>query len=422
MVAGRGKVGITDLGGLAINTHIESFQVDAEFLADREIGIETGVLDTQLDTMAYVSAIDLVLSTIQRTEDHLLVEGTPLSVVRNDHSFKYHVVVDLELPVAAGTAISSSVVTLAVLALDNIDGGVHFADRSFTEDAEITIEANPGTFTKEKALAWRKVGINRVSVGVQAFDDTLLKRLGRIHSSSTAYAQIKLLHECGFDNISLDLIFGLPGQTLSMWQDTLKVACELPIQHISCYSLIVEEGTPFYQDYQTGLLTLPDEETERQMAHFAISYLKEQGFYQHEISNFSKKGFESIHNNGYWEGVPYLGLGLGASSLAVDQNGEEWRFSKNKNYKEYCHYYSKEDCSKLSLEDRMSEFVFLGLRKTCGISRKEFIIRFGRTIESVYGEALQKHLQDGLLQQIDDRYSLTNLGLDLANQVMEDFV
>lgn len=314
--------------------------------------------------------------------------------------------------------------TPSLISSDDIGHFMKFISQQvlFTDDAEITIEANPGTFDRQKALAWKEAGINRVSVGVQTFDNGLLKRLGRIHTREEALSQIQMLSECGFDNISIDLIFGLPGQTLSQWQETLQIAASLPIRHISCYSLIVEEGTPFFEDYQKGLLNLPSEETEREMAHFAAAYLVEQEFLQYEISNFAKAGFESRHNTGYWEGIPYMGIGLGASSLSVDCKEKRCRYSKTTDFSEYCSGYKRNNMLFLSNEERMSEFAFLGLRKTAGISKRVFRELFNVPLETVFGPAIKKHLNNGLLKETPDGYALTTRGLDLANQVMEDFI
>lgn len=286
-------------------------------------------------------------------------------------------------------------------------------------DAEITIEVNPGTVTLEKAMAWKEQGFNRVSMGVQAMQNELLRKLGRIHGVQEVLESHTLLKEAGFTNISFDLMMGLPGQTLAMWEDTLKQALALKPKHLSCYSLIIEEGTPFYEAQDT--LALPDEDTERDMYHLTKELLSEQGFRRYEISNFSQPGFESRHNIGYWRRKPYIGAGLGASSLLV----EEVRVQNTGNIEEYL---SKkfpnlwQDRQELSIEDQMAEFMFLGLRCSCGVNAETFEHQFGRSLQEVFGKAVQRHIANGLLQVTKGCISLTDKGFDLANQVFMDFL
>lgn len=313
--------------------------------------------------------------------------------------------------------------TPSVLSCDELDSILKALQKSFhiENDAEQTIEVNPGTVTAEKAHFWKQKGINRISMGVQAMDDHLLKRLGRIHTKKQVIESWELLRRAGFENISFDLMMGLPGQTLSMWEETLRQALTLNPQHLSCYSLIVEEGTPFFE--KQSELDLPDEETERQMYWRTCQLLSEANMRQYEISNFSQPCYESRHNTGYWRRKPYIGLGLGASSLLKEQ-------IRTKNTSDLGLYIAHsadqkaicEERQVLSIQDQMEEFMFLGLRCTHGVKGSEFLRLFGRSMETVYEAAISKHLQYGLLKQEEDRIYLTKRGLDVANQVFADFL
>ena len=292
---------------------------------------------------------------------------------------------------------------------------------SLTEDAEITLEANPGTVTREKALLWKEAGINRISIGAQAMQARLLKTLGRIHSKEEIIKTISTLKECGFDNLSLDLMFGLPGQTPEEWKQTLKEAVGLGVKHLSCYSLILEEGTYLY-DHQKEY-SFPGEDAEREMYHTAVSYLKENGFARYEISNFALPGFESRHNIGYWIRRPYFGFGLGAASLTE----EGVRYSNTSDMERYLRSSGhvrdiRESVEKLSVLDAMEEFMFLGLRLACGVKEEEFKRVFNKELKEVYQEPVEKHLKNGLLEEADGSLRLSERGVDLANVVMADFL
>lgn len=289
-----------------------------------------------------------------------------------------------------------------------------------TAQAEQTLEANPGTITPEKARCWKENGINRISMGVQSMKDSLLLKLGRIHNRRQVWESYEILRQAGFTNLSLDLMMGLPDQTLSDWISTLKQALELEPAHLSCYSLIIEEGTPFYDERHT--LSLPDEETERAMYYAARELLAEAGLFQYEISNFARPGYESRHNLGYWRRAPYLGLGLGASSCL-----DEMRFQNTQNLNQYIRLSASpealhEEKQVLSQQDQMEEFMFLGLRCTRGVQKDQFARLFGRTMESVYADAIQRHKADGLLIEQEGWLRLTERGMDLANQVLVDFL
>lgn len=295
-------------------------------------------------------------------------------------------------------------------------------------DAECTIEANPGTITFDKAQIMKRIGINRVSIGVQTFNDRLLKTLGRIHTEKQAEESLGLFQNAGFDNLSVDLMTGLPGQTVQDVTDSICKAVSLGVTHLSCYSLIVEEGTEFYRLFQKGQLPLPDEDTERTMYHEAVKTLRSLGFERYEISNFSKPGFQSRHNSGYWMRRPYLGLGLGASSLY-----DETRWHNTQNLAEYNKLAQadsveislkgiRRDVEKMTIKDQMEEFMFLGLRMDRGITYSDFRRLFKKDLYQVYGNAIEKHCQDGLLCKEEDRLHLTDRGVDLSNQVFVDFL
>ena len=295
------------------------------------------------------------------------------------------------------------------------------------DDAEISMEVNPGTADADKLCAFRKVGINRLSIGVQSFDDGELKRLGRIHTADQAREIMSAAREAGFQNINLDLMSALPGQSVLSWERSLQEAVRQAPEHISAYSLIIEEGTPFAE---MDLLPLPSEEEDRLMYHRTQTVLAEYGYQRYEISNYARPGRACRHNCGYWTGHEYLGLGLGASSLIGDRRFKvtasmpeylrRIRLADSGEIKDPAHYY--EEIQQLTLRDRMEEFMFLGLRMTEGVSEAEFRRRFGNPVDAVYGPLLARHTDGGLLERTGDRIRLTEKGLDLANYVMSDFI
>lgn len=286
------------------------------------------------------------------------------------------------------------------------------------ENAEITIEANPGTLVGKKLPVYKKCGINRVSFGLQSADNEELKNLGRIHSFEEFLKSFQSARMAGFTNISIDLMSGIPGQTLESWKNTLKKVTMLKPEHISAYSLIIEEGTPFGE----RKLQLPDEDTEYRMYENTAGILEEYGFHQYEISNYAKGGRECRHNKGYWQRIDYLGLGLGASSLL-----DHMRFSNTADMKEYIGNSAFPDKIRQNMEslteaDEMAEFMFLGLRMTEGVSMEAFAEYFGKNMENVYGEVLKKHLEIGMLEQKGDRIYLSRKGIHVSNGVMADFL
>ena len=285
-------------------------------------------------------------------------------------------------------------------------------------DAEITIEANPGTLLYNKLPVYHDCGINRVSIGLQSADNQELKNLGRVHSFEEFLKSYQSARMSGFTNISVDLMSGIPGQTLESWKNTLKKVTMLKPEHISAYSLIIEEGTPF----ASRTLNLPDEDAEYNMYEATAQILREYGFEQYEISNYAKKGRECRHNVGYWIRQDYLGFGLGASSLY----GKE-RFANTQDMKKYLENSRtpekiREKEPPLTREDEMAEFMFLGLRMTRGISKAEFERQFGSEIDAIYGDVLRKYKSMGLLLEENGRIFLSREGIHVSNSVMADFL
>ena len=292
-------------------------------------------------------------------------------------------------------------------------------------NAEITIEANPGTVTAEKLQAYKKCGINRISFGLQSTNNEELKLLGRIHTYEEFLESYQLARACGFENINVDLISAIPKQTVSSWEETLQKVVGLEPEHISAYSLIVEEGTPFAKMYGEGCPgehDLPSEEEERAIYYRTEELLEKAGYHRYEISNYAKTGKECRHNLGYWERKDYLGIGLGAASLINNV-----RYKNTDDLLYYMEHSSdlsaiQENVEKLSLQERMEEFMFLGLRKMEGVSVTEFENIFEKTMEECYGEHIQKLKEQGLLEQKEGRLMLTSQGIDVSNYVFGEFL
>ena len=287
---------------------------------------------------------------------------------------------------------------------------------------EITIEVNPGTVDEEKLQCYKANGVNRLSMGLQSVKDEKLRLLGRIHTYQEFAESYELARKVGFDNISIDLISSVPGQTLQEWKEELEIAAVQNPEHISVYQLIIEEGTPFYEKYAEHPELLPDEETSREIYLWTGRFLKEAGYEQYEISNYAKPGKESRHNLKYWERGDYLGLGLGAASMV-----RNIRMSNTKDMKTYLERCDKpktmrEDVQFLEEPRQMEEFMFLGLRKTRGVSKKEFRRIFGREMDMVYEKALHKCLENGMLLEHKDRIFLSEEGTLLSNMVLSEFL
>jgi len=291
-----------------------------------------------------------------------------------------------------------------------------------TMPLEFTVEANPGTITPEQIWAFQEMGANRISLGLQSAQDAELRALGRIHTFQDFLESYSLLRECGFENINIDLMADIPGQTLQSYRGTLERVLSLHPEHISSYSLIVEEGTPFYRMQQEGKLVLPEEETDRQMYQMTQEMLGNQGYVRYEISNYAKAGKACRHNLVYWKMGEYLGIGLGASSYF-----RGFRFSNVTTYQEYL----GRDVEKLQKErhflsrrEEMEEFVFLGLRMGNGISFQDYQERFGVDFKGQYRHVLPPLFQNGLLAESGerDRIYLTERGIDVSNRVLAEFL
>ncbi len=289
------------------------------------------------------------------------------------------------------------------------------------EDAEVSMEANPGTVTREKLTDYRRAGINRMSFGLQSANDRELKLLGRIHTWAEFLESFHLARECGFTNLNIDLMSALPGQTCESWKDTLKRVTDLDPEHISAYSLIIEDGTPFGEKYgsEEGRKLLPDEDSEREMYHETKRFLRDCGYERYEISNYAKPGRECRHNIGYWTGVPYLGLGLGASSYM-----DGCRFTVNSDMKQYLEEKPGmfTDVEKLTKKDMEEEFFYVGLRMTAGVSLSEFERRFGVSAKDVYPGLMETFVEEKAAELRDDRFVLTDYGLDVSNYIMAQFL
>lgn len=305
---------------------------------------------------------------------------------------------------------------LIVEIMEHVRHAFHVAD-----GAEISMEANPGTVTREKLTDYRKAGINRLSFGLQSANDRELKLLGRIHTWAEFLESFMLARECGFANLNIDLMSALPGQTCESWKETLSRVTDLDPEHISAYSLIIEEGTPFGERYgsEEGRKLLPDEDSEREMYHETKRFLKDCGYERYEISNYAKPGRECRHNIGYWTGVPYLGLGLGASSYL-----DSCRFTVNPDMKQYLEEKPGmfTDIEKLTKKDMEEEFFYVGLRMTAGVSLSEFERRFGISAKEVYPGLMETFVKEKAARFEGDRFVLTDYGLDVSNYIMAQFL
>ncbi len=318
---------------------------------------------------------------------------------------------------------------------------------SVAENAEITIESNPGTLTMEKLEVYRESKINRISLGLQSADDHELKFLGRIHTFDDFLKSYQRARQAGFNNISVDLMSALPGQNAHSWKNTLKKVIMLKPEHISAYSLMIEEGTLFYEWYgeegESGkidvpvrsilpgdgrnrrmeLPPLPDEDTDREIYHLTGSILGAQGYGRYEISNYARPGYECRHNIGYWTGVDYLGLGLGASSYIGG-----FRYHNVTELREYLSLDLKvagaeaRDIKELTLEEKMEEFMFLGLRMMRGVSGNDFLGRFGRNMWKLYEPVFEKLEKWQLIEINPPWVRLTNHGIDISNRVFGEFL
>lgn len=286
------------------------------------------------------------------------------------------------------------------------------------EEMEITIEVNPGTVTRQKLEQYKKIGINRISIGLQSTNDKLLKQIGRIHNYQEFLEAYQLVKEVGFQNINIDLMIGLPNQTIQDIKQTLKEIKKLEPDHVSIYSLIVEEGTKIEQLIHKGELQLPEEEWERQMYWYVKNTLELEGYHHYEISNFAKKGKESKHNKNCWEQKEYIGLGATAHSYIKGVRYSNADFSEDGSW-DFTHKKVEEE---QTLEDKKKEYMLLGLRKIDGVSIQKFKEKYSDNPIYLFREEIDKLVKQGLLEVDGDWIRLTNKGIDLANLVWEEFV
>ncbi len=314
---------------------------------------------------------------------------------------------------------------------------------SFGKEPEITIEVNPGTVTKQKLAVYWKAGINRLSIGLQSANEEELRTLGRIHTYTDFCRTYEWAREVGFANINVDLMAAIPGQTRDSYRETIQKILVLQPEHISAYSLILEEGTWFYEHQKE--LTFPDEDEDRALYRMTGEMLEEAGYFRYEISNYAKEGYECLHNKVYWQRGDYLGLGLGAASLLAETRytnkqtlqeyrevHKQWVLQEHRALHKQCdwkegHTSADEDDSlyetveHLTRQDQMEEFLFLGLRLTKGIQPQKFYEKFGVPIEEVYADVIEKLQKEGLLLT-DNTIRLTGYGLDVSNYVMAQFL
>lgn len=290
------------------------------------------------------------------------------------------------------------------------------------KDIEITTEANPETLNEDKLKTLKGAGVNRISIGMQAGQDKHIKNLGRLHKIGDVVRSVGWARQIGYDNINLDLMFGLPHQTLDEWMETLESAVIMGVDHISAYGLIVEEGTPFFQLEKEGKLGTPKEDVEIEMYHRGIKYLKDKGYRQYEISNFAKPGKECRHNLTYWNNKEYIGIGTSAHSFL---NGQRWS-----NYNEIPSYIDSinrngigvEIKNRIEVKEERFETIIMGLRLIKGIQKRAFNDRFGNSLQYYYGAAIQSLKRDKMLIETPESIRLTAKGLDLQNAVLLKFM
>lgn len=320
--------------------------------------------------------------------------------------------------------------TPSLLHENHITGIMKAAEAAFCirKDAEITIEANPKTLTPDKLMAYRKAGINRLSMGTQSMDDKMLEFMGRAHTGADFEDNFHAARQAGFDNINADLMFGIPGQTMAMWENSLKRVIELSPEHISFYSLQLEEGTEFARMYRGGEIDLPPLELDREMYHRGIQILKDAGYVHYEISNCAKPGYSCRHNLKYWEFDEYYSVGLGSHSF----NYEDGRRC---NVSDFDTYFKMIEAGVLPQDDEiyeeetlrelMGEYVFTALRKLEGLSMDDFRETFGADFYNIYGEqkaVLDEYIKKGLAVVTDTHIALTAEGFDCSNEIMAEFV
>lgn len=301
----------------------------------------------------------------------------------------------------------------AAFLMDELRAAFELAD-----DAEVTMEGNPGTLTKKNLMGYRAAGVNRLSLGVQSFDDTLLAAVGRIHTAAQAEQAVHMARAAGFDNLNLDLMYGLPGQTVSQWEQTLDRAAALEPEHLSCYSLILEEGTPLFRQVQDKTcMPLPDEDTLCRMDELTAERTRSAGYERYEVSNYAKPGRQCRHNIVYWECLPYLGLGCAAHS---DMGGR--RFYNPSDWTAYMNGCERSFEDDGALKERMFERAMMGFRMTRGMDAARFEHDFGKRPEEVWPQSIQRMIRGGLMERQGSRLRLTAHGMQVMNAILVDML
>ena len=299
---------------------------------------------------------------------------------------------------------------------------VHFAIRA---DAEISMECNPGTVSPEKLAAYRAAGINRVSIGLQSTHDVLLNEIGRIHHFTQFLETLSSARAAGFDNINVDLMHGLPNQTVAQYLDSINTVCDLGVQHVSAYSLILEEHTPLFDRVERGEVTPPDEDLVADMQDAGIDLLESRGYNRYEISNFAREGFECRHNLNYWHNGEYLGFGIAAHGVVREKR---WtRYANVSTLEEYARLLAKgrrplAETIRLAPKDEMFECVMLGFRLVLGIDRADFLKRFGLDVVEAYPKAMDNLRTRGWVEETEVFVALNRKGLDLQNEALGFFL
>lgn len=297
-----------------------------------------------------------------------------------------------------------------------------FKSFSVTANAEISIEANPGTVDYNKLCIYKEAKINRISLGVQSFNDDLLFRIGRIHNTSDALKAVRIAKQAGFDNINIDLMYGLPLQDIDELANSFKTAFRLPVTHLSVYSLIVEEGTVLNCLYEQGKINLPDEDAVGEMYDLTCTFLPEQGFKRYEISNFCKQGFECRHNMKYWQYREYLGMGAASCSFIGGK-----RITNTRKVLDYIARINEgknavDDVEEIDIATQMAEYIFLGLRTVNGVDLDIFANRFGKDLLIYYANTIDKLTKQRLIAVTDKKIFLTSKGMKFGNIAFEAFL
>lgn len=285
------------------------------------------------------------------------------------------------------------------------------------KELEFSIEINPGTFVEDKLRIYKSIGINRLSIGLQSTNNRLLQGLGRIHTFEEFVSTYELARELQFTNINVDLMSGIPDLTLNDWNHTLQTIIKLNPEHISAYSLIVEESTPFYTKYLANQLNLPDEDTERNMYYLTKDLLRDAGYHRYEISNYAKKGYECKHNKVYWQLGEYIGFGIAAASCV-----NKIRTKNTEVMEEYLSGNIKIEENLQTQQDEMEEYMFLGLRMMEGINKTSFLHRFNQNVETIYGDVIGELVDLELMINESNTIMLTDRGIDVSNTVFEKFL